>query len=364
MADYDIVPRALRSLGQTARQVIPLRAQREESKARLGLEEAKTRYDIEAGEEARAQRKATFEAQEREREADIPIKDLAREQARRGLVEMGRQKAQRDEPVTQTWVLKTMGIQDEFDLLSRGPNIQKGLEESFASKLNPQSLVYEKAEGVPLLQGELFDRPDKFNLVDFINRDFVFQAESERDTTTDPERKAYLTKLLASPTGKEKLYRKNLEAFQALQAGYSAIMPPGQQEVLKANIKRVEGKIAELRKFRMEKEVEKPEVDAKYATKRISDIAKAAATLEKTDVITQLIAATNPELLGGMVGQKITKELREDLDRAWQVEIDYLQQFVPKATKEKVTQKRVEPEKPGPIVTHRFIPGKGLVPVE
>lgn len=260
MADFDAVPRALRSLAQTAREVIPIRAERELRRARLGLETARTKFDIEERRKTRAHRERVFGAQEKERgeareqrawerREKGPIFKAGRLKARREIEEHGRQEEVRNEPVTHAWVLRTMGIQDEFDLISRSPKAQKGMEESFTTKLNPKTSVYEKSEGVPLLKGEVFDRPDKFNLVDYINRDFVYQAESERDNpATTSKRKAYLTKMLESPGGKERLYRKNLEVFRSLQGAYSAIMPPGQREVLKANIKRIEGKIDALRK--------------------------------------------------------------------------------------------------------------------
>lgn len=255
MAEYDIVARALSRLGQTASQIIPLRAEAEERKARAGLARTRTEFDIEQARETRVHRKRVWEAGEKPRE-------VAKITARKQLEEFGRQKEIGEEPVTAGWVAKTMGIQDHLDLIKRHPKIQKGIEEAFAVKLSSKG-VYEKTEGVPLLKGEIFARPDKFNLVDFINRDFVYQAESERDATKDPERKAFLTKMLESPGGKERLYRKNLDAFRSIQGAYGAIMPPGQQEVLKANIKRIEGKIDSLQKHRRAVELAGVKVKAK-----------------------------------------------------------------------------------------------------
>lgn len=62
------------------------------------------------------------------------------------------------------------------------------------------------------------------------------------------------------------------------------------------------------------------------ALRRISDIQKARATLEKTDVISLLMAKNNPELKD-MAGQKINPELKQQLNEAWDNEIAYLQQF-------------------------------------
>ena len=64
MADYDQVPRALRSLAQTARQVIPIRAEREATRARMGLERARTEFDIGRAKRTEAHRTRVFEAGE------------------------------------------------------------------------------------------------------------------------------------------------------------------------------------------------------------------------------------------------------------------------------------------------------------
>jgi hypothetical protein len=87
------------------------------------------------------------------------------------------------------------------------------------------------------------------------------------------------------------------------------------------------------------------------ALRRISDIRKAMATLERTDEVTALLAIANPEL-SHMVGQKIDEELKQDLMDAWQNELDYLNDFVPAGSRT-----RVQPN-------YEFIPGKGLVKVE
>lgn len=65
------------------------------------------------------------------------------------------------------------------------------------------------------------------------------------------------------------------------------------------------------------------------ALKRISDIQKARATLDKSSEVTQMLAALNPELKG-MVGQQIAPELKQQLNDAWDNEINYLQQFTAK----------------------------------
>lgn len=90
---------------------------------------------------------------------------------------------------------------------------------------------------------------------------------------------------------------------------------------------------------------------SQQALRRISDIRKAMATLDRTNEVTELIVAMNPEL-GDMLGRKMDDELRRDLMDAWQNEMDYLNDFVPAGSRT-----RVQPN-------YEFIPGKGLVKVE
>lgn len=65
---------------------------------------------------------------------------------------------------------------------------------------------------------------------------------------------------------------------------------------------------------------------ARDAFKGISDIKKAKAILEKSDTVTAMIAAMNPELKD-MVGQQIPADLKEELYTAWDNEIEYLNKF-------------------------------------
>lgn len=69
------------------------------------------------------------------------------------------------------------------------------------------------------------------------------------------------------------------------------------------------------------------------ALKRISDINKARATLDKSSEVTQMLASLNPELKD-MVGQKIKPELQQQLYDAWDNEIAYLEQFTKKQSTE------------------------------
>lgn len=66
----------------------------------------------------------------------------------------------------------------------------------------------------------------------------------------------------------------------------------------------------------------------KDALKRLSNISKAKATLEKTDTITAFLATINPDLKG-MVGQKISPQAKQSLLQTWNNEINYLNQYVP-----------------------------------
>ncbi len=77
------------------------------------------------------------------------------------------------------------------------------------------------------------------------------------------------------------------------------------------------------------------------AYKRISDIQKTRATLDKTSEVTQMLAALNPELKG-MVGQQIAPELKQQLNDAWDNEIAYLQQFTKKVLPPDLTQEMLD----------------------
>jgi len=87
------------------------------------------------------------------------------------------------------------------------------------------------------------------------------------------------------------------------------------------------------------------------ALRRISDIKKAMATLDKTNEITSLIVAMNPEL-ESMLGQKMDEERKQELMDAWQNELDYLNDFVPAGSRA-----AAQPN-------YEYIPGKGLMKVE
>lgn len=71
-----------------------------------------------------------------------------------------------------------------------------------------------------------------------------------------------------------------------------------------------------------------PEMKASEALKRISQIKKAMATLEKTDIVTATLAAVNPALKD-MVGQKMSPALKKQLIKQWNNEIAYLNRFIP-----------------------------------
>ncbi|MFP4086643.1 MAG: hypothetical protein ACLFUL_07605 [Desulfobacteraceae bacterium] len=87
------------------------------------------------------------------------------------------------------------------------------------------------------------------------------------------------------------------------------------------------------------------------ALRRVSDIKRAMATLDKTNEITSLIVAANPEL-ESMLGQKMDEERKQELMDAWQNELDYLNDFVPAGSR-----KAAQPN-------YEYIPGKGLMEVE
>lgn len=90
------------------------------------------------------------------------------------------------------------------------------------------------------------------------------------------------------------------------------------------------------------------------ALKRISDIEKARATLEKTDVMTAALLGLvkDPELKKKLTTGQITPELKEKVFEAWDAERAYLEQFIPEGFK-----------KPIPKATHVFTREKGLQPV-
>ncbi len=71
-----------------------------------------------------------------------------------------------------------------------------------------------------------------------------------------------------------------------------------------------------------------PETKASEALKRVSQIKKAMATLEKTDVVTTMLASLDPSLKN-MVGQKMSPALKRQLIKQWNKEIAYLNKFIP-----------------------------------
>jgi hypothetical protein len=62
------------------------------------------------------------------------------------------------------------------------------------------------------------------------------------------------------------------------------------------------------------------------ALKRITDIQKTRATLNKEDKVTQMLVAMNPAMKD-MLGQQIPDELKQQLNDAFDAEIEYLRQF-------------------------------------
>ena len=89
------------------------------------------------------------------------------------------------------------------------------------------------------------------------------------------------------------------------------------------------------------------------ALKRISDISKAIATLEKTDTITQLLAKDNPEL-AQYIGQTLDPDKKAALMDAWDNELDYLEKF------SGTTRKKEKGREPG---EYNFTLEGGMQPV-
>jgi len=91
-----------------------------------------------------------------------------------------------------------------------------------------------------------------------------------------------------------------------------------------------------------------PELKASQALKRISQIKKAMATLDKTDVVTTMLASLDPSLKN-MVGQKISPALKKQLIEQWNKEIAYLNKFIPEGYQsESIEDEALLPPNPKP----------------
>jgi len=77
------------------------------------------------------------------------------------------------------------------------------------------------------------------------------------------------------------------------------------------------------------------------ALRRISNIRKAAALLGRTDRVTALMVAMDPDLKG-FLGQKLDPKYKEELLNAWKNEIEYLSQFIPEKYRPKVPEAGVQ----------------------
>ncbi len=86
-------------------------------------------------------------------------------------------------------------------------------------------------------------------------------------------------------------------------------------------------------------------VNPKYALKRINDLLKSNATLEKTDTVTAFLAIMNPELQE-MIGQKISPEMKQNILQARNNEINFLNQYLPEKFKFKLSEKATTTELP------------------
>jgi len=246
MADYGLVPRALRGLSETVYRGMAGIGESRLKRADIGLEEARTGFEIKKAEEERAHREKVFGVEQERyaeqapiREANIEQANLTGETARKGLEKLGREKRALEEPVTHSWLAKITGVRDPEDLINRLPNVVKGVEEGYGAKAD-QTGVFMTAQG-PLTKRQIQESPDLFNAIDLLNRDYVYQLQSEMvDPATDEKRRARLKEVLKD---KEHIYATQLDHMLSLQAHASNILPEGQQKVLQTNIDRIKDKI-------------------------------------------------------------------------------------------------------------------------
>ena len=112
----------------------------------------------------------------------------------------------------------------------------------------------------------------------------------------------------------------------------------------------------------------------KQARKRISQIQKAKAKLEQGEGALQAFLQSNPGLVSdtddpamkGVIqsvldGEFISRETKRRLYEAWEEEERFLRQ---EYVKTELKGKKEKDKKPKSGATHRFVPGKGLVPIK
>jgi len=136
---YDMVPRALRSLGQTVGQALPARAKAEESLAR-------TKLAISSAEETQAHREKVFETgqewKEKEWEAGKDVRELAGVTARNKMEEMERQEKWLNTKWNPLDMISRLGGNEE-ETVRWGSKITENLKH-FGVAFNPNTKTFEK----------------------------------------------------------------------------------------------------------------------------------------------------------------------------------------------------------------------------
>jgi len=226
MADYSQVPRALSRLAETARQVIPLRAQAEERRARIGLAQARTEFDIGEAKATRTHRERVFEAGEKargearehrawEKELKEPILRAAGGEARRKLekLEYG------EKPTSFGDLFGGLTAEDMphvvGDLL---PAYEKGLGIKVSKDVKTNRLSVTK-DGQPYKRWQLEEDADLIQRITMYNTD----AKRLMETWADPMHKEHPWHEKA----KKILKDNDEEAIQRLGLKILRKFPPG-----------------------------------------------------------------------------------------------------------------------------------------
>ena len=222
MADYEAVPRALSRLARQAREIIPMRAQAEERRARIGLTKARTEFEIGEAKETRAHRERVFEATEAERgevreqrKLKEPILRAAGATARRKLEEL----EYGEKPANFADLFGGLTAEDMphvvGDLL---PAFEKGLGLKISKDVKTNQLSITK-DGQPYKRWQLEEDADLIQRITLYNTD----PRRLMETWADPMHKGHEWHEKA----KKMLKENDEEAIQRLGLKILRKFPPG-----------------------------------------------------------------------------------------------------------------------------------------
>lgn len=154
MPDYGMVPRALSRLGRQAREIIPMKAEAEERRARIGLTKARTEFEIGEAKEAREHRTRQWKAGEeargearKHRALKEPVLRAAGEEARVKMEESGRRRKWLKEPWNPLVMINQLGGNEE-EVVRWGSKISDSLRHLGDVRFDPAQKAFMRGEKV------------------------------------------------------------------------------------------------------------------------------------------------------------------------------------------------------------------------